>query len=159
MEKISLENMGEYDETWLKLRIIENPKILGLGKLNLLSREKIIKDVGIIDLIMESSDGKNIFVIEAMVGEIDESHIIRSILYWINESREVRMKNFYPILIAESFNNRFFEVLYFLTNYIPFIIVQVTALALDEIDSEGNRKLELVFTDVPIKGSKSFRER
>jgi len=108
---------------------------------------------------MESNDGKNLFVIEAMVGEIDESHIVRCILYWLNEKKEVSMKNIHPIIIAENYNNRFFDVLYYLSNYIPFIVLQVTALSNGDLDSQGKRIVELVFHDIPSKGDSIFRAR
>ena len=130
MEIIKLSKNSEYDEPWLRDKIGEKPELLGLGRLRLLEKEKYDRIAGITDLIMESSDRKNLFVIEVMVGEIDESHIVRSILYWLTEKNMENGKNTYPILIAENFNNRFFEVLYFLTRFIPFILLQVTVLGL-----------------------------
>ena len=159
MEIIKLSKNSEYDELWLKDKIAEKPELLGLGRLRLLEREKNDRIAGITDLIMESSDRKNLFVIEVMVGEIDESHIVRSILYWLTEKNMENRKNTYPILIAENFNNRFFEVLYFLTRFIPFILLQVTVLGLGNKDIEGIDKVEFIFQDVPCKGNKFLIEK
>jgi hypothetical protein len=100
MEIINLFRHSEYDEPWLKDKIAEKPELLGLGRLRLLEREKYDRIAGITDLIMESSDRKNLFVIEVMVGEIDESHIVRSILYWLTEKNAENMKNIYPICLS-----------------------------------------------------------
>ena len=154
MEVISLKDHTDLDEKWLKKQIIKNPKLLNLGSLEFEDEEKYSSYSGRTDLVMTSTDNKNLYVIEMMVGELDESHIIRTILYWQTERNKISNKKIYPILIAESFNNRFFEVAYFLTNLIPFIFIQVGAF---KIGNEGklDDDIHLYFSHLPNKIKRS----
>ncbi|MBK9509859.1 MAG: hypothetical protein IPO04_10520 [Cytophagaceae bacterium] len=48
---------------------------------------------------------------EIMLGETDPSHIIRSIEYWDNEKRKYPQRQHFCVLIAESFDRRYFNIL------------------------------------------------
>ena len=157
MEVISIKDHNELDENWLKKQIIKNPKLLNMGSLEFEDAERISSFSGRTDILMSSSDYKNLYVIEVMVGELDESHLIRTILYWLSERNKITNRKIYPILIAESFNNRFFEAAYFLTNLIPFLFIQVSAF---KIGSNENMEedIQLYFNHIPGKIKRSVFE-
>jgi len=79
---LSLKADNEFDEEWLKLRIIEDPNLLGLGDLELKATEKIQPKAGRLDLLFQEIDNDKRYTVELMLGKIDESHIIRTIEYW-----------------------------------------------------------------------------
>jgi hypothetical protein len=74
--------------------------------------------------------------VEIMLGETDESHIIRTIEYWDNEKRRWPQRQHYAVLVAESITRRFFNVIQLLSHSIPIIAVQVNM-----IESGGQKAL------------------
>jgi len=49
---ISLQGSNEFNEKWIQDRIAEDPGILGLGTLSLISREKSLPGGGRVDIIL-----------------------------------------------------------------------------------------------------------
>lgn len=76
-EKISLKK--HFNEKWLQDRIEEDPTILGLGELDIIHRERIQSSGGRIDFLFLNSETGTMYETEIMLGETDESHIIRTI--------------------------------------------------------------------------------
>ena len=68
---------------------------------------------------------------EIMLGETDESHIIRTIEYWDIERRRFPSKDHRAVIIAEEITNRFFNVIALMNRSIPIIAIQVNALKID----------------------------
>ena len=64
-------------------------------------------------------------------GETDESHIIRTIEYWDLEKRRWPKRNHTAVLVAERINTRFFNVVHLLSQAIPIIGIQVSAVTLE----------------------------
>jgi len=76
------------------------------------------------------------YEVEVMLGETDPSHIIRSIEYWDNEKRKYPQRQHFCILIAESFDRRYFNVIQLMSLNIPMIAIQA-----DLLEVNGDRIL------------------
>lgn len=116
------------DEYWLQDQIADNPACLGLGDLQLVSKERAQSSGGRLDLLLKDSEDDTMFEVEVMLGETDETHIIRTIEYWDNEKRRWPQRQHFAVLVAEHINRRFFNVIHLLSHSIPIIAVQVAML-------------------------------
>lgn len=139
-ERVFLKNNSEYDERWVQNRIAEDPSILGLGELDLKDRERTQQGAGRLDLLL--SDGeKSRYEVELQLGEVDESHIIRTIEYWDIERKRYPQYDHCAVLIAEEVTGRFLNVIGLFNGVIPLILIKMQALKIGE-------NLTLVFTKV-----------
>ena len=129
--KIDLKNHPRFNENWLQERIAENPQILGLGELDLVERERKQKS-GRLDLLLANYQTNERFEVEIMLGQTDESHIIRSIEYWDIEKRRYPQYDHCAVLVAEDITSRFLNVLSLFNGHIPMIIIQLNALQVDD---------------------------
>jgi len=68
------------------------------------------------------------YEVEIMLGETDETHIIRTIEYWDNEKRRWPQRQHFAVLVAEHINRRFFNVIHLLSHSIPIIAVQASLI-------------------------------
>jgi hypothetical protein len=124
---ISLRESG-YDEYWLQKQISTNPSCLGLGQLELAANERRQSTGGRLDLLLVDDDDKSMYEVELMLGETDETHIIRTIEYWDYERRVWPQRKHYAVIVAERVNRRFFNVIHLLSNAIPIIAIQASLL-------------------------------
>jgi hypothetical protein len=134
-KKIFIKNSGR-DEYWLQDKIYQSPNILGLGDLVVVSKEKKQSTGGRLDILLKDPQDNSMYEIEIMLGETDPSHIIRSIEYWDIEKRRYPQRQHFSVLVAESFNKRYFNVIQLLGLNIPMIAIQA-----DLIDVEGQQIL------------------
>ncbi|NLG19271.1 MAG: hypothetical protein GX556_18260 [Fibrobacter sp.] len=121
--KISIRSAG-FDEYWLQSKICEDPSILTLGNLVQVSREKRQSSGGKLDILLMEPQYKNMYEVEVMLGETDPSHIIRSIEYWDIEKRKYPQRQHFSVLVAESFDRRYFNVIQILSLNVPMIAIQ-----------------------------------
>lgn len=140
-EPLSLKNHPEYNEKWLHDRIVEDPAILGLGDLEVRSVEKSQPSGGRLDMLLRDPETAKRYVVEIMLGELDESHIIRTIEYWDIERKRYPQYDHTAVIIAEKINTRFLNVISLFNGAIPLIAIQLNALKV------GNN-LVLCFTKV-----------
>jgi len=70
---------AKLDEYWLQDQIYENPTCLGLGDLESVSKEKLQSSGGRLDILLKNPEDDSMYEVEVMLGETDESHIIRTI--------------------------------------------------------------------------------
>ena len=126
-KKIFIRNAGK-DEYWLQDIIYKKPKILGLGDLVAVNKEKKQSSGGILDILLKEPTDKLMYEVEVMLGETDPSHIIRSIGYWDNEKRKYPQRQHFCVLIAESFDRRYFNVIQLMSLNIPMIAIQANLL-------------------------------
>ena len=139
--KIWLKDHPEYDETWLREIIAKDPSILGLGDLVLKETERRQPKAGRLDLLLQDT-GRNIrYEVEIMLGQMDESHIVRCIEYWDIERRRFPRYDHFPVLVAEEITTRFLNVISLFNQVIPLIAIQMNAIQIDD-------KLTLQFTKV-----------
>jgi len=121
-----LRSMG-LDEPWLQSEIARDPTLLNLGELDLLKKEKIQSAGGRIDFLMADAEGETRYVIEVMLGDVDESHIIRTIEYWDIERQRYPDIAHIAVIVAEKITARFFNVIRLLNRAVPIIAIQLSA--------------------------------
>lgn len=139
-QSISIREAG-YDEAWLQVQIWNNPTVLGLGDLDGVTKERRQSSGGRVDLLLKDPQDDSMYEVEVMLGETDETHIIRTIEYWDNEKRRWPQRQHYAVLIAENITRRFFNVIHILSHSIPIIAIQVAL-----VDIGGRKALH--FTKV-----------
>src|SRR5438128_2534251 len=139
-QQMSIREAG-FDEYWLQNQIYENPGCLGLGDLDALAKEKRQSSGGRLDILLKNPEDDSMYEVELMLGETDESHIIRTIEYWDNEKRKYPQRQHFAVLVAEHINRRFFNVIHLLSQSIPIIAVQASLL-------QSNGAKSLFFTKV-----------
>lgn len=132
-KKIFIRSIGK-DEYWLQNIIHEDPKVLGLGNLVSINKEKKQSSGGRLDILLKDPEQNSMFEVEVMLGETDPSHIIRSIEYWDNEKRKYPQRQHFCVLIAESFDRRYFNVIQLMSLNIPMIAIQADLL---EVNGEN----------------------
>lgn len=139
-KKIFIRNAGK-DEYWLQDIIYDNPKVLGLGNLIAINKEKKQSSGGRLDILLKEPEENTMYEVEVMLGETDPSHIIRAIEYWDNEKRKYPQRQHFCVLVAESFDRRYFNVIQLMSLNIPMIAIQADLLEI------GNEKV-LNFTKI-----------
>ncbi|MGD0597721.1 MAG: hypothetical protein ABSA64_09420 [Sedimentisphaerales bacterium] len=120
-----------YDEVWLHNQIIENPNCLQLGDLEFIRRERRQASGGRLDILLKDPEDDTMYEVEVMLGETDETHIIRTIEYWDNEKRKWPQREHFAVLVAETITRRFFNVIQLLSYNIPIIAIQVNIVEAD----------------------------
>lgn len=138
-EKISIRK--HFNERWLQDRIQDDTTILGLGELDVHTRERKQSSGGRIDFLFFNSETNTMYETEIQLGSTDESHIIRTIEYWDIERRRFPSKDHRAVIIAEEITNRFFNVIALMSQSIPIIAIQVSAIRI-------NNEVLLHFTKV-----------
>jgi len=126
-KKIFIRNTGK-DEYWLQDIIYANPERLGLGSLVTVRKEKSQSNGGRLDILLKDPTDNTMYEVEVMLGDTDPSHIIRSIEYWDNEKRKYPQRQHFAVLIAESFERRYFNVIQLLSLTVPMIAIQADLL-------------------------------
>lgn len=124
---ISIRESG-FDEYWLQDQIYENPACLGLGDLESVAKERQQSSGGRLDILLKNPEDDTMYEVEIMLGETDETHIIRTIEYWDNEKRKWPQRQHYAVLVAESITRRFFNVIQLFSHSIPIIAIQVNMI-------------------------------
>ena len=139
LELVSIRDQG-FDEYWLQDYICNNSTCLGLGDLELVSKEKKQSSGGRLDILMKGSD-EELYEIEVMLGETDETHIIRTIEYWDIEKKKRPKRQHTAVLVAERINSRFYNVINLLSYSVPIIGIQANMYRQDDTKS-------MVFTKI-----------
>lgn len=125
-----------YDEVWLQDQIVANPSSLRLGDLEFVTRERNQSSGGRLDILLKDPEDDSMYEVEVMLGETDETHIIRTIEYWTREKRKWPQRQHFPVLVAESITRRFFDVIQVISQAIPLIAIQATV-----VEANGHRVL------------------
>ncbi len=120
-----------HDEFWLQDQIADNPSCLQLGDLEVVSRERKQGSGGRLDVLLKDPEDDSMYEVEVMLGETDESHIIRTIEYWDNERRMRPQRRHSAVLVAETITRRFFNVIQLLNQAIRIIAIQVNVVEAD----------------------------
>jgi len=139
-KNISIRDAGK-DEYWLQDQICDNPAFLGLGELETIDRERKQSSGGRLDVLLKDPSDDTMYEVEIMLGETDETHIIRTIEYWDNERRRWPQRQHFAVLVAEHINRRFFNVIHLLSNNIPIIAIQASLI-------EAHGKQSLFFSKI-----------
>ena len=120
-----------YDEFWLQDQIVDNPSCLQLGELELIYRERQQASGGRLDILLKDPEDDSMYEVEVMLGETNETHIIRTIKYWDHEKRKWPQREHFAVLVAETITRRFFNVIQLLSHAIPIIAIQVNVVEAD----------------------------
>jgi hypothetical protein len=134
-ERISLSAHPDYDEAWLEALIRSKIAILGLGSLDVISAQKSQSKGGRLDLLLRDSKNQTIFVVELMLGTLDETHIVRTIEYWLRERAQKQNKDYDHIAVLAAENvlgNRFVDVVRFLSGQMPLVLLEIHALRIED---------------------------
>jgi hypothetical protein len=144
-ERIDLRNHQQFNETWVRERIEEDPSILGLGDLKVKDVERIQPKAGRLDLLLRDPKTEQRYEVELMLGPTDESHIVRTIEYWNREKKYSPRYDHCAVLVAEQITSRFFEVIGLFHGVLPIIAIQVTALRVgDQVILQFTKVLEKI---------------
>jgi hypothetical protein len=140
-KKVFIRDVGK-DEYWLQDILYENPSILGFGNyLTSVKREKRESSGGRFNFLLKDLIYDIRYEVEVMLGETDASHIVTSLEYWDNEERRPHVNNNYAVLVAESFEGRYFNLLQTLSMNLPMIVIQANLL-------EVNKEYVLSFSTI-----------
>lgn len=120
-KRLWLKDHRDYREVWLRDLIARDPSILGLGTLQVRQVERPVPGSGRLDLLLQSHQRGRRYVVEIMLGRMDESHIIRCMEYWDFEQRRSPRYAHCAVLIAEEVQARFQNVLLLLQRVMPVI--------------------------------------
>lgn len=123
----SIAEISEINESVIQQMIAENPSILGLGDLETIQREKIQDTGGRLDVLLRNPETGKRFEVEVQLGQVDPSHIIRTIEYWDVERKRNPQYEHCAVIIAEDITNRFFNVISLFNGFIPIIAIQMNA--------------------------------
>lgn len=140
-ETICLKAHSELSERWVQERIAEDPTMLGLGDVVLKDKERIQPRAGRLDLLLQNTDSTHRYEVEIQLGDLDESHIIRTIEYWDIERKRYPQYEHTAVIIAENITSRFLNVISLFNGMIPLVAIQMTALRHDN-------QIGLLFTKV-----------
>ena len=126
--RLWLKDHPDYREAWLRDLIARDPSILGLGTLQVRQVERPVPGSGRLDLLLQNHQHGRRYVVEVMLGRMDESHIIRCIEYWDFEQRRSPRYVHCAVLIAEEVQARFQNVLLLLHRVMPVIALELCAI-------------------------------
>lgn len=128
LKTVSMKQHPHLNERWVQEVIASNPKILGLGDLELKDKERIQPSGGRLDLLLQEADGSTRYELELQLGSTDETHIIRTIEYWDVERRRYPQYEHIGVLVAENVTSRFLNVISLFNGFIPLVALQMTAI-------------------------------
>jgi len=152
-KKVFMRDVGK-DEYWLQDMLYENPSVLGFGDyLKPVKREKRILSDGRFHILLNDLVNDIRYEVEVMLGETDASHIITSLECWDNEERRQYVKHHFAVLVAESFEGRYLNLLQTLSMNLPVIVIQANLL-------EVNKEYVLSFSRIfdRYRGPKDIEE-
>lgn len=141
-DKINLLTHKEINEAWVQQVIADNPNILGLGNLILKDKERMHPKAGRLDLLLQDPESKRRYEVEIQLGEVDPSHIIRTIEYWDIERKRYPQYDHCAVIIAENITSRFLNVIGLFNGFIPLIAIQMSAYQISD------NEVSLIFTTV-----------
>jgi hypothetical protein len=130
-EVLSLKSHPDYQERWVRDRIVEDPSLLGLGPLTVKDVERAqasSQRAGRMDLLLADPIGRRWYEVELMLGAVDESHVIRTLEYWDSERKRFPQFDHCAVLVAEDVSPRFLNVLSLFNTAIPVIALRMVAL-------------------------------
>jgi hypothetical protein len=140
-QKIALRDLA-LPEVWLERKIREDHTILGLDGISKTFFQRTYKKAGRVDLILLDEESSILYCAELMLGEVDESHIVRCVNYWLTESRKPSNngRRTIAVLAAEGIRESpYFPVIEFLSQKMPLTVLEIAALRV-------SGKITLTFT-------------
>ena len=130
--QIQLKNHSSLNERWVQDVIAEDPSILGIGDVVLKDKERVHRNAGRLDLLLQEADGHGRYEVEIQLGASDESHIIRTIEYWDIERKRYPQYDHMAVIVAEDITSRFLNVISLFKGHIPIMAIQFSAIETGE---------------------------
>jgi hypothetical protein len=121
-----------FDEAYIEKFIEDDPSVLGLGDDISVVESQRHQEKGRLDLLLQDGARERRFELDLMLGNVDESHLIRTIEYWDIERRRYPAYDHCAVLVAENITARFLNVITLFSGSIPIIALQVNAIAIGE---------------------------
>lgn len=140
LERLWLKDHPEFTEKWVQQRIKESPSILGLGDLEMRGEERKQLRAGRLDLLLQDEEDRR-YEVELQLGRTDESHIIRTIEYLVEERKRYPQYEHCGVIVAEDVTSRFLNVISLFNSSVPLIALQLAAYQFED-------KVFLAFTKV-----------
>ncbi len=131
-ERLSLKDSSEFNEAWLRDRIVDDPSILGLGDLEVRDVERKQPGTGRLDLLLRHPDTGKRYEVELMLGATDESHIMRCLEYWDIERKRYPQYDHCAVIAAEDITSRFLNITGLFNGFIPLIALKLNALRIND---------------------------
>jgi hypothetical protein len=127
----TLRTIGK-DERWLHKWIKDEPSRLGLGELTIERSEfsHYKNRGGRLDILAYRADLDTYYEIEVMLGECDADHGFRTLDYWARERLRHPNSRHVAVLVAEVLSGRYQTVIETLSQFLPFIGVEIKVLRL-----------------------------
>jgi hypothetical protein len=127
-KKVFLRDIGK-DEIWLRDVLCENPAMLGFGDhLRLVKKERKEPTNGRFHFLLEDLVYNIGYEVEVMLGETDALLIANALEYWDNARRGQETRSIFAVLVAESFEGKYFNLLHTLSINLPVIVMQANLL-------------------------------
>ena len=123
----NISEIPDISESTIQQKIADNPSILGLGDLVCIDKERVQDVGGRLDILLKNPETGKRYEVEIQLGQIDPSHIIRTIEYWDNERKRYPDCEHCAVIVAEDITNRFFNVISLFNGFIPIIAIQMNA--------------------------------
>ncbi len=114
-----------YDERWLRDRIFEEPSCLKLGNLEVVSKVRRQRADGRLKILLKNPRDDSMYEVGIMLGDTDESHIIRTIEFWDKEKRSAPKRRHHAVFVSEGISRRFLSILQIFSRYISVIAIRV----------------------------------
>ena len=131
-KRIVLRDHPDFNEGWLRDRIVDDPSILGLGEVEVREVEKALPKAGRLDILLRDPETSKRYEVELMLGPTDESHIIRTLEYWDVERKRYPQYDHTAVIVAENITSRFLNVIGLFNSAIPLIAIQLNAFQLGD---------------------------
>jgi hypothetical protein len=135
-QEVSLKSHKGYSEGWLERQIIKNPSILKLveGKLEVVRSQLRQGKERRLDLFLKALDEDTYYSVELMLGELDESHLVRTIDYWLRNQLAFADKDWehVAVVVAESISESGCRrVARWLADNAPLVAIELRAISVD----------------------------
>ncbi len=134
-EVLSLKSHPETSERTVHELIADDPSMLGLGDVELITSEKSQPRAGRLDILLYDDALNRRYEVELMLGKTDPSHIIRCIEYWDIERRRYPAYDHVAVIVAEDITTRFLNVMSLFAGSIPLIAIQMSAIKIGDVQT------------------------
>jgi hypothetical protein len=151
-KRVFIKDDPQLNETWFQDWIAHDPSVLGLGELELKTRELTQPKAGRLDLLLHDPTTTRWYEVEVQLGPTDPSHIIRTIEYWDISRKRYPQYDHCAVLVAEQVTSRFLNVVTILNGCVPLIAIQM------QVFDVGENRRAVIFTRVVDETPRGLEE-
>lgn len=117
-------------ESWLEKQIETDPALLGLDGVRVVSTQVTHKAAGRLDILAKDVENEVAYAIEIMLGQLDASHLVRAIDYWLREKARPDVQDWETVAVVAAEDvrgSRYCKVAKFLSESMPLIVIEMKA--------------------------------